>query len=186
MSTEGIGADNGRGHNITTYSGKPFYPLDPKPEEVRLVDIAHSLSMQCRFNGATRAFYSVAEHSVRMARLFSCLELRKEALFHDAAEAYLGDLVRPVKAHCPDWQAIDKKVDAACRKRFGLPETMTQEIRDMDLRMAVTERRDLLNDAGEVDWGHLPPPLDIDLSRPWDAYNSKYAFLSLAKTLGFE
>jgi 5'-deoxynucleotidase YfbR-like HD superfamily hydrolase len=144
----GIGSDNGRGHNITTYSGKPFYPLDPRPDEIRLDDIAHSLSMQCRFNGATIKFYSVAEHCVIMSKLFSDVDLMREALMHDAAEAYLGDLVRPVKAHCPDWRAIDAKVDAACRDRFGLPRIMSNEVKDMDLRMAVTERRDLLHNSG--------------------------------------
>ena len=107
MSITGIGADNGRGYKITTYSGKPFFPMDPRPEEIRIEDIAHSLSMQCRFNGHTKWFYSVAQHCSIMAEAMMSdgyAEYAFEALMHDAAEAYIGDLIRPVKDR--DWETI--------------------------------------------------------------------------------
>lgn len=184
----GIGADTGRGHNIMTVSGKPFWPFDPRPEDVRLGDIAHSLSMQCRFNGHTTAFYSVAQHCVIMAQGFFMAgetELAREALLHDAAEAYIGDLIRPVKAHCPDWCAMDARLDGVIRARFGLPPVMSAEVRDADLRMCVTERRDLCAASPEVDWGDLPEPFQETIS-PWGPGVSRSAFLNVAAALGVE
>ena len=91
---------------IQTYTGKCFTPLDPKPEDICAEDIAHHLSNLCRFSGAVNDFYSVAEHSVR------CFWYAREVLspgppsplhlavlLHDAAEAYIIDLPRPIKMH---------------------------------------------------------------------------------------
>jgi len=86
---------------IATYTGGRFYPLDPRPEDVCIADIAHSLSQICRFNGQTLQFYSVAQHSVLVSKLLGqggpspIHEFM--GLKHDAAEAYLCDLVRPIK-----------------------------------------------------------------------------------------
>lgn len=79
-----------------TYSGGQFWPLDPRVEEVHLADIAHPLAMTCRYGGHVRWFYSVAEHSV-LVSLYVPPEYAKEALLHDASEAYVGDLIRPLK-----------------------------------------------------------------------------------------
>lgn len=86
---------------IETISGRPFDILDPKPEQVSLYDIAHSLAFLCRFNGHVPTFYSVAEHCLRVAEW---LEERNEpaevvltGLLHDASEAYVGDMTRPLK-----------------------------------------------------------------------------------------
>ena len=182
-SIEGLGPDTGRGHCVTTFSGQPFWPMDPRPEDIRLDDIAHALALQCRFNGAVMAFYSVAEHSVRMAKALNFdRDLAREALLHDAAEAYIGDLVRPVKAHCPDWCAIDARVDAAVRERFGLPPTMSDKVREADLRMLATERRDLLA-AQATEWRDLPEPYDFRI-RAMGWVDSKALFLQFADWLG--
>lgn len=85
------------GQYLLTYTGICFYPLDPRPEEVDMVDVAHALSNQCRYNGHTRGYYSVAEHCCHLHDLFKDSERRKEALLHDAAEAYLSDMPRPLK-----------------------------------------------------------------------------------------
>ena len=95
---------------ITTYTGQHFYPLDPRPHEVNMLDIAHALSMICRFNGHTQFFYSVAEHSIRCAyhaheQWPDRIELQLAALLHDASEAYLCDIPRPVKLQLPDYRA---------------------------------------------------------------------------------
>lgn len=86
---------------IQTYSGNPFHLLNPRPEEVSLTDIAHALSLQCRYNGHIPAHYSVAEHSVVVSRLLKeageSPEVQLAGLLHDAAEAYVGDMVRPMK-----------------------------------------------------------------------------------------
>lgn len=181
---EGIGQDNGRGYNQYTISGTPFFPADPRPEEIHLEDIAHALAMQCRFNGHTREFYSVAQHSCLFAEILieTDQDMAREALMHDAAEAYIGDLVRPVKAACPDWQKIDEHLDVVIRARFGLLPYMPDLIREMDLRMAVTERRDVLKPAPAIDWGVVPEPFDFKII-PVSPLEAKSQFLRLARKL---
>lgn len=81
---------------IQTYTGKKFYLLEPKPHMFDIRDIAHALSMICRFNGHIKSFYSVAEHSVYVSRI-ARQGMKLSALMHDAAEAYVGDMVSPLK-----------------------------------------------------------------------------------------
>jgi|GEM_PF-2522502 len=85
-----------RGNSVQTYSGVLFDIEEPNPERVHVLDIAHGLAMQCRFNGATRQFYSVAQHSVLVSYLVAP-EHALHALLDDAHEAYLGDLVTPLQ-----------------------------------------------------------------------------------------
>lgn len=87
---------------VETYTGRMVDPLDLKPEDVCIEDIAHALSMQCRYNGHCRIFYSVAEHSWEVRffverRLNGTRDEQFAALMHDAAEAYLHDMVAPIK-----------------------------------------------------------------------------------------
>jgi 5'-deoxynucleotidase YfbR-like HD superfamily hydrolase len=81
---------------INTVSGIEMDLLNPTPEMIDINDIAHSLGMQCRFGGHVSMFYSVAQHSVFVAGKAPA-ELRKHALLHDAAEAYLQDITAPLK-----------------------------------------------------------------------------------------
>jgi hypothetical protein len=130
---------------IQTYVGKQFWPLAPRAEDLDIRDIAHSLSLQCRFNGHCRVFYSVAEHSVRVAAQLPD-ELALWGLLHDAAEAYLGDLTRPLRRQVEArWfnEAEDRllKVIAAT---FGLTWPMPPSVRAADDVLLVTEARDLM------------------------------------------
>ena len=79
---------------IQTYTGKKFFPMNPKTEDLDIIDIAHALSMKCRFVGHTKQFYSVAQHSVIVSWNCSNPHL---GLLHDAAEAYLPDVPAPIK-----------------------------------------------------------------------------------------
>ena len=183
QTIQGIGERTARGFGMTTHSGQPFFPLDPHPEEIRIEDIAHALSHQCRFNGHTNKFYSVAQHSCLVAvGLQANRELAFEGLLHDAAEAYIGDMISPMKALCPDFRDIDQKVDSAVRLRFGLPLMMSPEVRHQDLRALATEKRDLLNCGPDVDWGPLPDPWEktIFTMPPTDA---KAMFLEMFAVL---
>lgn len=83
-------------HWIQTFLGKPFWPLSPRPEDIDIRDIAHALAMTCRFTGHSQKFYSVAEHSVRVSRIVPA-QFALHGLLHDASEAYLCDLSRPIK-----------------------------------------------------------------------------------------
>ncbi len=169
-----IGKDEGRGRPVTTYTGHAFFPLDPKPEEVCIRTIAQALSNLCRFNGHTKRFYSVAQHSV-LVSLNVPPRYAKEALLHDAAEAYVGDMVRPMKAMIPQFNEIDKRVDSCIRERFGLPPKMSEEVRQADNVACATEKRDLLNDP-LFDWGFMPDPWPVVI-KPVSPNNAYHMFM---------
>lgn len=130
---------------IQTRYGVAFYPLDPRPEEIKIEDIAHALSNQCRFSGHVKEFYSVAEHSVHVSRICD----PKDALWgllHDAAEAYLQDMARPIK-NLPGMelyrQAEHVTMHAVCTK-FGMDYSEPDSVKDADKRMLAVEARDLM------------------------------------------
>lgn len=144
---------------IQTFTGRQFFPSAPRPEDVDVADIAHALSLQCRFNGHCAAFYSVAEHCVRVSRLLSELypgrrDLALWGLLHDAAEAYVADLPRPVKAMMPGFREMEDRVLRVVVARYGLPWPMPAEVCEADDALLVTECRDLM--------GPCPAPWETD------------------------
>jgi len=147
------------GHWVTTFTGKKFHFLDPQPEEIDIVDIAHSLSITCRFGGQCKEFYSVAEHSIRMAEIVS-EKYKLLALLHDASEAYLPDLPRPMKAELPEFKKMEKNILWAIWEKFmpGYPWGLFLDvIKEADNILLATEARDLM--ANMDDWAPLPKPL---------------------------
>lgn len=145
---------------ILTSTGKHFDLIDPQPEMINILDIAHGLSNCCRFAGHSRYFYSVAQHSTLASQIVpEGFEL--EALLHDASEAYLGDVTRPLKQLLPNYRAIEKKVEAAIRAAFGLPSIQSDAVGHADRVMLATERRDLMpDDASEWPSLHAITPMD--------------------------
>lgn len=138
------GLDDGRrGGWIQVYSGAPFWPLDARADEVDIHDIAHSLSMQCRFAGHVRSFYSVAEHSVHVSYLVPP-EDALWGLLHDATEAYLQDLVQPLKVDMPTYRDHEHRLMAVIAERFGLVLPMPDSVKAVDWRMLLNERAVLL------------------------------------------
>ena len=134
------------GEWMQTATGRQFWPVDPRAEEVCVEDVAHALANQCRFAGHCRDFYSVAEHSVRVSRLCH----PKDALWgllHDAAEAYLVDLPRPVKRASTIGSAYaeaETRVMVEVCARFGLPVEEPESVREADAALLLAEARDLL------------------------------------------
>lgn len=126
------------GDFMQTFSAREFWPLDPAPGEVHIEDIAHALAMQCRYGGHCERFYSVAEHCVLMARSVSPANAMW-ALMHDAAEAYLADVPRPLKRHLPGYKEAEANVMAAICERFDLPEEMPAEVHEADSRILADE-----------------------------------------------
>lgn len=110
-----------RGAWIQTFTGRKFWPLDPRPEDVDIADLAHQLSNVCRYGGATRSFYSVAQHSVLVSR-YVPRRFARVALLHDAAEAWIGDMVRPLKyqPEMTEFRAAETRIERAVFQAFGV------------------------------------------------------------------
>ena len=138
---------------VSTKSGRRVSLLNPSPSQIVIGDIAHSLAHQCRFNGHTNKFYSVAQHSVLVASILP-RELRLAGLLHDASEAYLGDVVQPLKDLLPEYQSIEANFCEVLGARFGVKLQHNDAIRHADLVVLATERRDLMP-MDTADWSSI-------------------------------
>ena len=127
-----------------TYTGKQFWPLDPRPDDICIEDIAHALSNICRFGGHVKNFYSVAQHSLLVHKICPTFQ----ALMHDATEAYIGDMVRPLKVSQPDFKSAERLIWINICERFGINPIMQPEVKDADNIALFTERRDLMFPGG--------------------------------------
>ncbi len=117
---------------ILTYTGIKFYPLEPQPEDIRIEDIAHSLSMMTRANGHFKHFFSVAQHTINCfyeaeARGYS-KRVRLGCLLHDASESYISDITRPVKQNLKEYYVIEERLQKAIYERFGLGDLTEAEL----------------------------------------------------------
>lgn len=132
-----------RGDRMQTYTGRRFWPLDPRPGDVSLRDVAHALSQICRYNGHSSQFYSVAEHCVHVSRYCSP-ENRLWGLMHDAAEAYLCDLIRPVKNCISNYKDHEMRVLSAIGDFLGFSLPIPDEVIEIDNRILVNEKQALM------------------------------------------
>jgi hypothetical protein len=137
-----------------TYSGVLFTLPEFDPANINITDIAHGLSLQCRFNGHIREFYSVAQHSLLVQSIVSP-ENRMWALMHDAAEAYLGDIVGPLKRLLPDYRKFEKELMGLICDTFWLPRAMPAEVKAADMILLATEKRDLVIASAPKPWESL-------------------------------
>jgi len=156
---------------IQTYSGRRFTPTNPNPDAIVIQDIAHALSMQCRFSGHVKKFYSVAQHSV----LVSYICNHEDALWglmHDATEAYLVDVPRPLKrsGQFDAYLEFERVMQLAVCKRFDLPEKEPPSVKLADTLLLATEARDLMSPL-RTDWVQPvePLPFKIDPLGPREA-----------------
>ncbi len=132
---------------IRTYTGRKFHLDHPVIGEVDIIDIAHALSLCNRWNGMTELAYSVAQHSVHVARrMMACsypIDIALAGLLHDASEAYTGDMVSPLKRLCPFFQAIENDIQEVIYRRYGLQQAHL-EVKGFDTDAYRLEYRDLM------------------------------------------
>jgi len=153
--------DEYEGHWQTTYIGKRLHYLDPQLEEIDILDIAHGLSLTCRFGGQCKEFFSVAQHSIWVARLVPPRH-RFRGLLHDSREAYLTDMPRPIKYDMPGYREIEKGLLTVIFNKFVIyGEDGFDEVKRADDVMLATEARD--NMQTTYQWAELPHPLPIKL-----------------------
>jgi hypothetical protein len=146
------------GDYICTHSGVQFYPLDPEPGAIRIEDIAHALARISRFNGHTSGdyAYSVAQHSVVVSTLVGLTDPDQAlvGLLHDAEEAYLGDIARPLK-ELPEYDEIrqcGERLRERIFRQFGLEPLLSAAVKAADQQALATEIRDFMP-AKPVIWG---------------------------------
>jgi len=155
---------------VLTYTGKQFDVKRPRLRDIDIRDIAHHLSLVCRFTGACAFHYSVAQHSLLVASQVP-QELKLEALLHDASEAYLADVSRPVKKleELRSYRDLDRRVQQAVFRRFGVRSleephmALTNAVRTADNAALVTEGLALL--PYMKGWNTLGKPLKVRIAQ---------------------
>jgi 5'-deoxynucleotidase YfbR-like HD superfamily hydrolase len=157
---------------VRTQSGKKLCPFQPDPSQIDIVDIAAGLSKICRFSGQTSSFYSVAEHCMNVVGVIPEPDLKLAGLLHDASEAYLADVPKPLKAGLPDYQAVENKVQAAVGMRFGISPEKFGAVKKYDWETLKAEfalffPEHYAEDIGESLNGIAE--LQIATLSPWDA-----------------
>ena len=175
---------------ITTVTGKHFYPLNPNPQDIDIEDIAHALSLICRGNGHIKFFYSVAQHSIAcaeeaIARGYSW-EVILGCLLHDASEAYLSDVTRPVKKELPRYLAAEKKLQNPIWEHFigrDLTEDERSRIFEIDDLMLSMEFHRLMPEELNEDYRQLLTEVDCKYQNPQEV---KEKFAQLHRILRYE
>jgi len=160
---------------MQTFTGRQFWPIDPRANEVDIEDIAHALSMMCRYNGHCKIFYSVAEHSVLVSRALPD-DLALWGLLHDASEAYIADIVRPAKRFIAGYCDVEDRIMNAVCERFGLSPTMPAEVKRVDNAILADEQRSIMA-TPPAPWTLPEPALGVEIIG-WAPWQAKQRFLA--------
>ena len=135
---------------IRTFTGKKFYPLNPRPQDICIEDIAHSLSQICRFTGHTKFPYWVGQHCCYAFDLAS-KENKLEALGHDFSETYFSDVASPIKPLLKNYKEIEENLERCIARKFKFRFPYPLEVKDpmtkfdIDTRLLHTEMKQLMN-----------------------------------------
>lgn len=156
-------------NSIRTFSGKYMNVFEPTPDMICIEDIAHALSMQCRFGGHLPKFYSVAQHSINCAHLVGNPKLKLEALLHDASEAYLLDIPRPIKSKLENYKDIENNLMLLIAEKFEFAWPLSKAVKEADETMLWLEWENLMLDKASHEFIIQ------------DEYQTKKNFLSLFK-----
>jgi 5'-deoxynucleotidase YfbR-like HD superfamily hydrolase len=178
-----------RGNDYIQTWKSSFWPLDPREEDIDIETIAHALSNLCRFGGHCKEFYSVAQHCVECTKIVfesgkysneECLQ----TLLHDASEAYIVDVPRPIKKLLPEYSVMEDNIQRTIYRKFGLPEEMPQVVKIVDNTMLVTEASQLLYETnGWWKQDNWPKPYLINI-HPMKPIKAAHEFMCLFKQLG--
>jgi 5'-deoxynucleotidase YfbR-like HD superfamily hydrolase len=188
---------------IQTYTGKAFELLDPKPEQIDIVDIAHALSNLCRFTGHSKQHYSVAQHSCLVATITERMWWEEHgspcpppvllaALLHDAPEAYVGDVSTPLKialrgeGTISEYDVIERRIANAIEARFldGKRLDIDALIKRADLTALATEHCDLFDGPPPRNWGLTLPEPWAGRVTPWSLNLARREFLHAFRVYG--
>lgn len=154
---------------ITTFTGKAFDFANTTADMIDIADISHALSAQVRFNGHTKSPYSVAQHSMGVAmwayQKTNDKLIGLQGLLHDSTEAYIGDMVSPLKELMPAFREYEAYLWSIIAAKFGVSEEMHEVVKEADLRILLTEKREMLNNDHTPRWKleDLYEPLPIKI-----------------------
>ena len=166
---------------MQTFTGRVVYPLHVDQDAICIEDIAHHLSLVNRFGGATHEPYSVAQHSVLVSYCCDPADAL-HGLLHDATEAYLGDVITPMKqlSIMRPYRAVEAQLQVAIYARFGMALETPASVKLMDQRLAVTEAQQLFLPEAVPQWAQHAeglPGLGEDMIQPWPAAQAEAQFL---------
>jgi hypothetical protein len=187
--TVGLNVDSAKaGVGIEMVNGERIILLDPKPAVIHPEVLAHSLANLCRWTGHPKRFFSVAQHCIIVSKIVPP-EFAMQGLLHDASEAFIGDINRPLKLVFEHFAPgvlhdIEENIHKAIAKRFGSGFPHDPSIKVADNISLATERRDLLADSDE-EWIGLPDPLEKPI-QPMGPRAAKNAWLNRFYELGGE
>jgi len=142
---------------ILTLSGKQFSLFEPTPEMIDIRDIAAGLSNKGHFSGLTPSFFSIAQHSIMVCDEFSFLYphndpgLKLLALLHDAAEAYIGDMIKPLKVRIPQFVEVEENIMKAICTKYEMDYSSLHLIKAIDLYIQRVEYNAFYN-KGRIDY----------------------------------
>ncbi len=165
---------------ITTYTEEHFYPTAPEADKLKIPDIAHSLSLQCRGNGHVKTFFSVGQHCINCAKEAEARGYSPRVvlacLLHDASEAYVSDVPRPFKKELPSFVEWENKIlDVIYEKWLGSNLTPDEEclVKLVDDDMLYYDLKVLLNETQDRPAPELKLELSYDV-RPFKDVEREY------------
>lgn len=170
---------------VETFTGKHFFPLDPDPEAVDILDITHALACLNRFTGHTRQPLSIAQHSVLVASLLPP-ELKLWGLLHDASEAYVNDVARPLKHHLAfrAYRKAETALMEVIAHKFGLSWPEPPEVKAADNVVLKAETKALIHGGGKG-WGDwfagipdVPATTELRITPTWPWSMAERIFLA--------
>ena len=166
--------------NMNAFSGRRFDPIKMTAEDVDVTDIAHALSLLCRGGGHLRYFYSVAQHCLNCAREAEArgLPVREQlaCLIHDGSEAYISDIIRPVKIYLDNYVEIEDRILSKVFARFGLSDLSAEEGRrwkEIDDDILIYEQKFLMTGREDIELPRLASVPDVS-ERNWREVEAEY------------